>query len=331
VLGFDVACFGPATRIRTLRGEIQVESLRPGEDQAITAAGTAVPIVWIGQRHLDLARHPLPQDVMPVRVRRGAIAPGQPARDLLLSPDHALALGGVLIPVRYLVNGRTIRQEPARAITYWHVELARHDVLLAEGLPCESYLDTGNRAAFANARPALALHPDFARPAAAPHACAPLVLSGPRRTEARRALLARAEAIGHRLTANPALRVLIDGAPARATLTDGRCTIQLPPAARRLRLLSRSWVPAHTHAEDDDMRRLGIAVTRLRLDDRPLALDDPRLSSGWQKPEGGLRWTDGDAGMALAGGRRLVFEVAMHGTYWATDDPVRWPIFACAQ
>jgi hypothetical protein len=34
-------------------------------------------------------------------------------------------------------------------LTYHHVELAAHDVILAEGLPCESYLDTGNRAAFA--------------------------------------------------------------------------------------------------------------------------------------------------------------------------------------
>jgi hypothetical protein len=35
-------------------------------------------------------------------------------------------------------------------VTYYHVELAAHDVILAEGLLCESYLDTGNRAAFVN-------------------------------------------------------------------------------------------------------------------------------------------------------------------------------------
>jgi hypothetical protein len=29
--------------------------------------------------------------------------------------------------------------------------LSRHAVILAEGLPCESYLDTGNRSAFADA------------------------------------------------------------------------------------------------------------------------------------------------------------------------------------
>jgi hypothetical protein len=58
---------------------------------------------------------------------------------------------GVLIPIRYLVNGRTIAQEKVDAVTYYHVELPRHDVVLADGLPCESYLDTGNRGAFAEA------------------------------------------------------------------------------------------------------------------------------------------------------------------------------------
>ena len=36
------------------------------------------------------------------------------------------------------------------SIEYFHVELDRHDVLFAEGLAAESYLDTGNRGLFAN-------------------------------------------------------------------------------------------------------------------------------------------------------------------------------------
>ena len=46
-------------------------------------------------------------------------------------------------------------------MTYWHVELDRHDAVLAEGLACETYLDTGNRDAFENAAPAVQLHPVF--------------------------------------------------------------------------------------------------------------------------------------------------------------------------
>ncbi len=68
---------------------------------------------------------------------------------------------GVLIPVRCLLNDASIRQTPCARVTYWHVELEAHDVLLAEGLPCESYLDTGNRGAFANGGGAVHLHPVF--------------------------------------------------------------------------------------------------------------------------------------------------------------------------
>ena len=50
----------------------------------------------------------------------------------------------VLIPVKYLINGVTIEQVPVQEVTYYHVEVPHHAVLLAEGLPAESYLDTGD-------------------------------------------------------------------------------------------------------------------------------------------------------------------------------------------
>jgi len=67
----------------------------------------------------------------------------------------------MLIPARYLVNDMTVVQEAAARITYWHVECAQHDVLLAEGLAAESYLDTGNRDAFVEAG-VVSLQPDLA-------------------------------------------------------------------------------------------------------------------------------------------------------------------------
>jgi len=73
-------------------------------------------------------------------------------------------------------------------VTYWHVELGRHDVIFAEALPCESYLDTGTRSAFANAGTPMQLHPDFAARAWDGAACAPLVTAGPQ-LDAVRALL----------------------------------------------------------------------------------------------------------------------------------------------
>jgi hypothetical protein len=151
-----------------------VELLREG-DVVVTAAGEPRPIRWIGHRRIDCRRHPKPHDVWPVRVHAGAFGDGLPRRELWLSPDHAVFVEGVLIPVRYLINGRTIVQQRIREVTYYHVELATHDVILAEGLPCESYLDTGNRSDFANGG-AVKLHPTFARGTSAASGCAELVL-----------------------------------------------------------------------------------------------------------------------------------------------------------
>jgi hypothetical protein len=90
--------------------------------------------------------------------------------------------------VRYLVNGRTITREPRAEITYWHVELAEHDVIMAENLPCESFLDTGNRAAFANGGRVVDLHPGFASRTWEAQGCAPLVVTGAALKAARRRL-----------------------------------------------------------------------------------------------------------------------------------------------
>jgi hypothetical protein len=93
-----------------------------------------------------------------VRVAAHAFGADRPHRTLWLSPDHAVFLAdqAALVPIRYLLNGSTVAQVPMAEVTYWHVELDRHAVLLADGLPAESYLDTGNRAGFANAGDAVA-------------------------------------------------------------------------------------------------------------------------------------------------------------------------------
>jgi len=182
-------CFARGTRIATEAGEVAVEDLRAGDVVRLAGGGTA-PVVWVGRRALDCARHPEPRQVWPVRVRAGAFGPGLPSRDLCLSPQHAIFDEGVLIPAKFLVNGSSVVQEPCARITYYHVELERHDLLLAEGLAVESYLDTGDRASFENGGAALVLHPDFARLVWDGRACAELKVTGPE-LEAVRAKLAR--------------------------------------------------------------------------------------------------------------------------------------------
>ena len=69
--------------------------------------------------------------------------------------------------------------QPRDTVTYWHVELAEHNVLYAEGVPSESYLDTGDRSGFANGGGPIALHPGFSNHVREGKACAPLIVTGP--------------------------------------------------------------------------------------------------------------------------------------------------------
>ncbi|MBV9784125.1 MAG: Hint domain-containing protein [Acidisphaera sp.] len=179
-----VPCFCAGTRILTPGGEVAVEELRPG-DRVTTVSGAAAEVIWVGSRRVDLRRHARPERVAPVCIRAGVFAAGVPRRDLRLSPDHAVHAEGVLIPAGRLVDGIGVVQEHPPAVRYVHIELARHDVLLAEGLPAESFRDTGNRAQFA-----MALHPDFA--AAGEAAFAPLCMMGQSVARLRRRLRARA-------------------------------------------------------------------------------------------------------------------------------------------
>ena len=131
---------------------------------------------------------------MPVRVAAHAFGAGQPARDLWLSPDHAVFVENVLIPVRHLVNGVTVQQVEVDAITYYHIETERHELVLAEGLATETYLETGNRAAFANGDRVAHIHPDFGRRSDHHYlmwetfGCAPLRVTGEEVERARRTL-----------------------------------------------------------------------------------------------------------------------------------------------
>jgi hypothetical protein len=206
--GSFFVCFAGGTRIRTERGDTPVEHLRAG-DRVVTVSGRGAPlqpILWIGRRHVALAGHPNAEAIAPIRIRAGALADNTPARDLLVSPDHCLFLDGALVPARLLVNGTSIVAETGLAeVTYYHVELEAHDVLLAEGAAAESWLDCDNRAWFENAPVAqLAVTGTLAEAGTgwdASRACAPLLHGGDQLAAIRAAIAARATTAGARAAA----------------------------------------------------------------------------------------------------------------------------------
>jgi len=142
-------CFYPGTRIATPEGEVEVEALRAG-DLVLTANG-AKPVRWVGQSQVH-TRFADPLRSLPIRIKAGALGYGLPARDLLLSPDHAVFIDGILAQAGALVNGTTIvrEQDVPEQFTYYHVELASHELLLAEGVQAESFVDNVDRMHFHN-------------------------------------------------------------------------------------------------------------------------------------------------------------------------------------
>jgi len=155
-------CFAPGTEIATPDGARRVERLRIG-DRVSTADGRTVAVKWIGRQVL----HKLmadPDYYAPVRVKAGALGPGCPDRDLVLTSDHALIIDGFAINAGALVNGSTILKVPEHEMPYrsvfYHIETDDHEVVLANGAPAETFIDYTGRQIFDNHAEYQALYGD---------------------------------------------------------------------------------------------------------------------------------------------------------------------------
>jgi len=145
-----VACFLAGTMIATPAGEVAVESLKAG-DMVTTAEGGVAAVTWLGRQTISTVFADKSR-VTPIRVKAGALADGIPARDLRLSPDHALLVDGVLAHAGALTNGTSIVRESQmpESFVYYHVETANHELILAEGAAAETFIDNAGRMNFDN-------------------------------------------------------------------------------------------------------------------------------------------------------------------------------------
>jgi hypothetical protein len=307
-------CFAAGTSIATPSGGVAVEDLKIG-DQVLTGSGAVRPVIWLGNMTLRPARHPRPHEASPVRIRAGAFGDGLPMRDLRVSPGHALYVDGVLILAASLVNGATIIQDEVESVRYFHVELESHDVLLAEGLPCESYLDDGNRSSFANSGQATELYGRL-DPKSWDEACAPWVDAGSQLDAVRNRLHARAEAMGFEVSQDPDLHLIVDDMRIEPFHRSGDRFWFPVSACRSVQLCSRADVLKHVVPGTSDGRRLGVALSDLRINGMAVNLSDVEIyGAGFHEVEtlgdGHWRWTDGAATLRLALDTPALIEVGL--------------------
>jgi hypothetical protein len=153
-------CFLAGTMVRTPDGEVPVETLKPG-DLVVTSDDRNIPVDWLGIQTVSL-RFADKLRVLPIRIRAGALADNVPSRDLLVSVDHALLVDGALIQAGALVNGASIVRETnvPTILTYYHVEVEDHSLILAENTPAETFVDNVDRLNFDNWQEHEALYPN---------------------------------------------------------------------------------------------------------------------------------------------------------------------------
>lgn len=305
------ACYLKGTHIATPAGETKVEDLQAG-DTVLTARGGFATVKWIGFRTLYKARIPAKDAIraFPITFKKNAIADNIPHRDLTMSPGHHVSFDGKLVPAMLLVNGKTITQDfSCPMFEYFHVELEHFDILLAEGVPAESYVDTGNRSMFQNAL-TVALNPDFGPTEGRPEVAGIQVLRPGSTLEAiRKHLLKRAEILTHSVrVSDPDLRIEVNDQEVRTETsgqTEGVMRFVLPAStdASDLRILSRSAVVREVTAHARrDLRQVGVGVARITIEDatgrRDIDINDTQLS-GFQAAQDvhgvTMRWTDGAA------------------------------------
>lgn len=176
-------CFCGGTDILTPSGYQKIDKLRAG-DLVLNDAGDAVPILWVGQS--TASREDMQYDPArcPIRIPANSVRAGVPCSDLYVSAQHRVVLedawtellfgeARVLMPAAHLVGTIAESILPEDAVTYFHILLADHEIVLANGLMTESFqpsarsyegIAQGMRRSLSEALPKSVLQSYFQRP-----------------------------------------------------------------------------------------------------------------------------------------------------------------------
>ncbi|WP_086632788.1 Hint domain-containing protein [Commensalibacter intestini] len=148
--------FLTGTAITTPTSNMNVEHIKIGDIIKTfnwkTNKKNKARVIWVCKKQMVVKTH-LPDDLAgyPVRILKDAISTNVPNQDLLLTPGHCIFFDKKFIPVRMLVNGRSIYYD--RSITsydYYNIKTKKHSIIWANNTLTETYLDADNKNTFKN-------------------------------------------------------------------------------------------------------------------------------------------------------------------------------------
>lgn len=144
-------CLTTGALIDTPNGKRRIEILATG-DHVLTLDHGAQPIRWIGRIKVNAARLAANPAFRPVRLKRGALGPGLPRTDMLVSQQHRILIRGlhaellfaeseVLVAARHLIDNHGIElASDVSEVTYFHLMFDAHEIITADGIETESFL-----------------------------------------------------------------------------------------------------------------------------------------------------------------------------------------------
>lgn len=131
------ACYAPGTQIDTPHGWRAVESLRAGDHIRDAQTGRAHVVFWVWRD-----TEALDGSGLPILIAKDAFCTDWPFADLIVSPQHRLALASSeFAPAKALTRLKGVREmRGKREILWYHFACKAHHVVRANGIDSESLL-----------------------------------------------------------------------------------------------------------------------------------------------------------------------------------------------
>ncbi len=151
----NIPCFARGTQIETEAGLVAVEDLKAC-DMVRTKDHGFKTLEWIGSSLVSGAVLARKDNLRPICIAADALAPGYPAQDLIVSPQHRILVNSklvmrmfgeleVLVPAKQLLMLDGVDYVDADEVEYFHLMFDQHEIVFANGMEAES-LYTGPEA-----------------------------------------------------------------------------------------------------------------------------------------------------------------------------------------